>query len=124
MGFNNKNLEVLIHPEGIVHSLVEFVDKSLVAQLSVPDMKIPIAYGLGYHRDNSAASSLNFETVNLSFQRPVSASSPHNLEDNVLKRRNSPLINAVNEVSVDAFQRVKQNLTYIFSSRKFWIKQI
>ena len=47
--FNNKNIEVLIHPEGIVHSLVEFVDKSLVAQLSVPDMKIPIAYGLGYH---------------------------------------------------------------------------
>ena len=61
--FNNKNIEVLIHPEGIVHSLVEFVDKSLVAQLSVPDMKIPIAYGLGYpSKIDSAASSLNFET--------------------------------------------------------------
>ena len=46
--FNCENIEVLIHPEGIIHSLVEFRDNSVLAQLSNPDMKIPIAYGLGY----------------------------------------------------------------------------
>ena len=46
--FQTKNIDVLIHPEGIIHSLVEFTDNSMLAQLSVPDMKIPIAYGLGY----------------------------------------------------------------------------
>ena len=45
--FQTKNIDVLIHPEGIIHSLVEFTDNSMLAQLSVPDMKIPIAYGLG-----------------------------------------------------------------------------
>lgn len=110
--FNNKNIEVLIHPEGIVHSLVEFVDKSLVAQLSVPDMKIPIAYGLGYpSKIDSAASSLNFETFsNLSFRRPDFQKFPSlNLARQCIEEGgNSPIvINAVNEVSVDAFLKGK-----------------
>jgi 1-deoxy-D-xylulose-5-phosphate reductoisomerase len=41
-------IEVVIHPEGIVHSLVEFVDGSVIAQLSLPDMRLPIAYALAY----------------------------------------------------------------------------
>lgn len=110
--FNNKNIEVLIHPEGIVHSLVEFVDKSLVAQLSVPDMKIPIAYGLGYpSKIDSAASSLNFETFsNLSFRQPDFQKFPSlNLARQCIEEGgNSPIvINAVNEVSVDAFLKGK-----------------
>ena len=110
--FNNKNIEVLIHPEGIVHSLVEFVDKSLVAQLSVPDMKIPIAYGLGYpSKIDSAASSLNFETFsNLSFRHPDFQKFPSlNLARQCIEEGgNSPIvINAVNEVSVDAFLKGK-----------------
>ena len=87
--FNNKNIEVLIHPEGIVHSLVEFVDKSLVAQLSVPDMKIPIAYGLGYpSKIDSAASSVNFEIFLIyPFGNLISRSSPHLIwQGNVLKK--------------------------------------
>ena len=110
--FNNKNIEVLIHPEGIVHSLVEFVDKSLVAQLSVPDMKIPIAYGLGYpSKIDSAASSVNFETFsNLSFRQPDFQKFPSlNLARQCIEEGgNSPIvINAVNEVSVDAFLKGK-----------------
>ena len=110
--FNNKNIEVLIHPEGIVHSLVEFVDKSLVAQLSVPDMKIPIAYGLGYpSKIDSAASSVNFEIFsNLSFRQPDFQKFPSlNLARQCIEEGgNSPIvINAVNEVSVDAFLKGK-----------------
>ena len=110
--FNNKNIEVLIHPEGIVHSLVEFVDKSLVAQLSVPDMKIPIAYGLGYpSKIDSAASSVNFEIFsNLSFRQPDFQKFPSlNLARQCIEEGgNSPIvINAINEVSVDAFLKGK-----------------
>ena len=110
--FNNKNIEVLIHPEGIVHSLVEFVDKSLVAQLSVPDMKIPIAYGLGYpSKIDSAASSVNFEIFsNLSFRQPDFQKFPSlNLARQCIEEggNSSIVINAVNEVSVDAFLKGK-----------------
>ena len=70
--FQTKNIDVLIHPEGIIHSLVEFTDNSMLAQLSVPDMKIPIAYGLGYpNKLHSGSSSINFEEISsLSLEKP------------------------------------------------------
>jgi 1-deoxy-D-xylulose-5-phosphate reductoisomerase len=45
-----ERIGVLVHPQSIVHSLVEFVDGSVIAQLGVPDMKLPIAYALAYPR--------------------------------------------------------------------------
>ena len=45
---DTQEIEIIIHPEGIVHSLVEFKDNSIIAQMGNPDMKIPIAYGLGF----------------------------------------------------------------------------
>ena len=118
--FNNTNIEVLIHPEGIVHSLVEFVDKSLVAQLSVPDMKIPIAYGLGYpSKLDSAASSVNFETFsNLSFRQPDFQKFPSlKLARQCIEEggNSSVVINAVNEVSVDAFLKGKIGYLEIYN---------
>ena len=70
--FDFENIEILIHPEGIIHSLVEFKDNSVLAQLSNPDMKIPIAYGLGYpNRINSGSNKLNLHEVkSLHFQEP------------------------------------------------------
>ena len=70
--FDTENIEILIHPEGIIHSLVEFKDNSVLAQLSNPDMKIPIAYGLGYpNRINSGSNKLNLHEINsLHFQEP------------------------------------------------------
>lgn len=64
------NIEVVIHRESIVHSLVEFKDSSIIAQLSMPNMKQPIIYALGYpNRLDFSESSLNFnEMINLSFQ--------------------------------------------------------
>ncbi|MFC1512969.1 hypothetical protein ACFL5J_00790 [Thermodesulfobacteriota bacterium] len=43
-----ERIEVLVHPQSIVHSMVEYIDGSVVAQMGVPDMKIPIAYALSY----------------------------------------------------------------------------
>ncbi len=49
-GLSVDKIEVYIHPQSIVHSLVEFVDGSVIAQLGVPDMRLPIAYALAYPR--------------------------------------------------------------------------
>jgi len=70
--FDSENIEILIHPEGIIHSLVEFKDNSVLAQLSNPDMKIPIAYGLGYpNRINSGSNKLKLHEIqSLHFQEP------------------------------------------------------
>ena len=70
--FDSENIEILIHPEGIIHSLVEFKDNSVLAQLSNPDMKIPIAYGLGYpNRINSGSNKLYLQEIkSLHFQEP------------------------------------------------------
>lgn len=50
-GFTGKNIEVLVHPQSIIHSLIRLIDGSLIAQLSIPDMKGPIAYALNYPRE-------------------------------------------------------------------------
>ena len=70
--FDFEDIEILIHPEGIIHSLVEFKDNSVLAQLSNPDMKIPIAYGLGYpNRINSGSNKLKLHEIkSLHFQEP------------------------------------------------------
>ena len=70
-----ERIEILIHPQSIVHSIVEFVDGSLKAQLSFPDMRLPIQYALCYperlsgarlpHLDMSKIQCLKFEPVNL-----------------------------------------------------------
>jgi 1-deoxy-D-xylulose-5-phosphate reductoisomerase len=65
-------IEVLVHPQSIVHSLVEFVDGSVVAQLGIPDMRVPISYALSYpERLDTGLSRLNLaECSNLSFLKP------------------------------------------------------
>ncbi len=65
-------IEVYIHPQSIIHSLVEFVDGSVLAQLGVPDMRLPIAYALAYPRRlplKGAALDLG-EVAQLTFERP------------------------------------------------------
>ncbi|MGH8734823.1 MAG: 1-deoxy-D-xylulose-5-phosphate reductoisomerase, partial [Burkholderiales bacterium] len=71
-GVPPERIEVLIHPQSIVHSLVEYADGSLIAQLSNPDMRVPIANALAYpERIESGAQSLNLSSVrNLSFEKP------------------------------------------------------
>jgi 1-deoxy-D-xylulose-5-phosphate reductoisomerase len=67
-----ERIEVLVHPQSIVHSLVEFVDGSVVAQLGIPDMRVPISYALSYpERLETGLSRLNLtECSNLSFLKP------------------------------------------------------
>jgi 1-deoxy-D-xylulose-5-phosphate reductoisomerase len=66
------DIDVLIHPQSIVHSLVEFIDGAFLAQMSIPDMKIPITYALTYpERIMNDLPSLNFiKTGKLEFLKP------------------------------------------------------
>lgn len=102
------HIEVVVHPESIVHSLVEYVDGSVVAQLGIPDMRIPIAYALSYpERMNLGLSRLSLSQCgNLSFEKPDYDRFPalrlafDALEQGGIK---PAVLNAANEVAVDAF---------------------
>ena len=69
---NEDRIEVLIHPEAIIHSMVEFKDGAVLAQLAVPDMRIPIQYALTYpDRRNGDLKNVDFSKVSrLSFLKP------------------------------------------------------
>lgn len=64
-GVDYENIEVLVHPQSIIHSMVEFVDSSIIAQLGVPDMKLPIQYAFTYpeRESSSELERLNLKTL-------------------------------------------------------------
>ena len=71
--FNIKldKIQITIHPQSIVHSMVEFVDGSYKAHLGLPDMKVPIQYALTFpNRTDSSVGSLDFGNLNLDFRKP------------------------------------------------------
>jgi 1-deoxy-D-xylulose-5-phosphate reductoisomerase len=103
-----ERIEVLIHPQSIVHSLVEYLDGSLLAQLSNPDMRVPIAHALAWpERMESGVAPLDLSVVkNLSFERPDPARFPClPLAYAALRAGGtaSAVLNAANEVAVQAF---------------------
>ena len=107
-----EKIEVVIHPQSVIHSMVQYVDNSVVAQLGSPDMRGPIAYGLSWpDRVVSGATALNFSTMsNLTFE-PLSHEG-HKLRFpglalawDVLKGPpgTTAVLNAANEVAVASF---------------------
>ncbi|MEK6201423.1 MAG: 1-deoxy-D-xylulose-5-phosphate reductoisomerase [Desulfobulbaceae bacterium] len=101
-------IEVVVHPQSIVHSLVEFQDGSVVAQLGIPDMRIPIAYALSYpKRLPLTLKPLQLtQCGNLQFQEPDYGRFPalalayHALRQGGVM---PAVLNAANEVTVEAF---------------------
>jgi 1-deoxy-D-xylulose-5-phosphate reductoisomerase len=103
-----ERIEVLIHPQSIVHSLVEYLDGSMLAQLSNPDMRVPIAHALAHpERIDSGVPSLDLALIkNLSFERPDPARFPClPLAYAALRAGGTApaVLNAANEVAVQAF---------------------
>jgi 1-deoxy-D-xylulose-5-phosphate reductoisomerase len=103
-----EKIQVVVHPQSIVHSLVEYVDGSVVAQLGIPDMRIPIAYALSYpERLNLGLSPLNLSTCgSLNFEPPDYDRFPAlGLAFAALKEGGvkPAVLNAANEVAVAAF---------------------
>ena len=107
-GVATEQIEVLIHPQSIVHSLVEYVDGSVLAQLSNPDMRVPIAYGLSYpERVHSGAMFLDLaQTCRLDFSAPDLERFPClSLAYQALRLGGTApaILNASNEIAVQAF---------------------
>jgi 1-deoxy-D-xylulose-5-phosphate reductoisomerase len=103
-----ERIEVMIHPQGVVHSLVEYVDSSIIAQLSIPDMRIPIAYALSYpQRLAMDLPVLNLRELNhLTFDPPDVEKFPSlKLAYEALETGGTlpAVLNAANEVAVEAF---------------------
>ena len=108
--FNAKpeQIEVVVHPQSVIHSMVEYIDGSVLAQLGNPDMRTPIAYALGYpDRIDSGVASLNLlEIAKLEFEAPDIKRFPclQLAYDALQLGGTAPaILNAVNEVAVAAF---------------------
>lgn len=71
-GTSYDSIDVVVHPQSVVHSMVEFTDGSTIAQLSMPDMRLPIGYALGYpHRSPNAFGAISWRDVKeLTFSEP------------------------------------------------------
>ena len=103
-----EKIDVLIHPQSIIHSFVEFIDGSLISQLGFPDMKIPISYALGFpDRIQSGVSGIDLAiTGDLSFERPDIDLIPClGLAYKAFNAGQSStiILNAANEIAVNAF---------------------
>ena len=107
-GLSPRQIEVVIHPQSIIHSMVQYRDTSVVAQLGTPDMRVPIAYGLAWPgRIASGAKALDFRALaQMTFDTPDPRRFPGlALAWEVLggPTGSTAVLNAANEVAVAAF---------------------
>lgn len=111
-GLKPEQIDVIVHPQSIVHSLVQFTDGSMKAQMGLPDMKLPIQYALGYP-DRLKSDFPRFNFINypqLTFEQADTKTFRNlTLAFEAMKRGgNAPcVLNAANEVAVDAFLKDK-----------------
>ncbi len=107
-----EQIDVVVHPQSIIHSAVQFEDGSIKAQLGLPDMKLPIQYALGFpERLKNTFKRFNFmDYPNLTFEKP-DLETFRNLQlsfDALKKGGNMPcILNAANEIAVAAFLQNK-----------------
>ena len=113
-----KNIDVLIHPQSIVHSLVQYVDGSVLAQLGNPDMRTPIAHGLAWpQRISSNVPDLDLaEIAQLTFEQPDLEAFPClklAYQAAEIAGDAPAVLNAANEIAVDAFLQQRLGFTNI-----------
>lgn len=124
-GLDYSQIEVLIHPQSIIHSMVEFVDGSIKAQLSSPDMRLPIQYALfGMERNSNLWSRVDWAKVKtLTFEKPEKEKFPCLELAYQAGRRGGTLpaaLNAANEEAVNLF--LKGKISYLDIAAK--IRQV
>ena len=111
-GLPPERLDVVIHPQSVIHSMVQYRDNSVVAQLGTPDMRVPIAYGLSWpNRIHSGAQALDFQRMAaMSFEAIDAHDHPRRFPGLKLAwdalagpSGTTAVLNAANEVSVAAF---------------------
>lgn len=119
-GMEPDRISAVVHPQSIVHSMVEFIDGAVKAQLGVPDMRLPIRYALGEtHRLPTSDSPLTIERMaSLTFEEPDRKRFPAIDFGHFALRRGGNtacVINAANEVAVAAFLHGRIPFTRIYT---------
>lgn len=111
-GMSAQQMDVVIHPQSIVHSMVQYRDSSIVAQMGTPDMRVPIAYGLSWpERIASGAAALDFANMgSMTFESVQHHGHPERFPCMALVWQvlaapagTTVVFNAANEVAVNAF---------------------
>ena len=120
-GIDGNRIEAVVHPQSIVHSMVEFVDGAIKAQLGIPDMHLPIAFALGEHnRLDGAEKKLRLEDYStLTFERPDTVKFPCLSFARLCLSRGGTTacaVNAANEIAVAAFLEGKIRFTDIYQT--------
>ncbi len=118
-GIGVDGIEVVVHPEAIIHSMVEFIDGSIVAQLGVTDMRLPIQYALTYpQRWPTGLKDVDFTRLGqLTFRKPDHRKFPALTLAVDVGRRGGTLpavLNAADEIAVEAFLRQQLPFTEIY----------
>ena len=115
-GLEPDQIDVIVHPQSIIHSIVQFEDGSMKAQMGLPDMKLPIQYAMAYpNRFKSSFERFNFlDYPSLTFEKADTKTFRNlSLAYEAMKRDgNAPcVLNAANEVVVDAF--LKESISFL-----------
>lgn len=119
-GISQENIEIVVHPQSIVHSMVEFIDGSVKAQLGLPDMHLPIRYALGLPTGRLATEMAKMKVTdyaNLTFEVPDYDKFPLlNIAYDAARRGGNAacIMNAANEIAVDAFLKDKIAFNQIY----------
>lgn len=115
-GIDYNNIEVVVHPQSIIHSMVEYIDGSIIAQMSYPDMRLPIQYALNYpERCERVIKPLDFYSIpSLQFEKPdmdTFRCLKFAYEAGKAGGTTPTILNAANEYAVDLFlgQKIKFN---------------
>lgn len=116
-----EKIEVIVHPQSIIHSMVEYVDGSIISQMGVPDMKTPILYAFTYPQKefNSAIKTMDFiKYANLTFEKPdrkvfkgIDLAYRAGREGHTMPT----VLNAANEIAVELFLNGKIKFLDIYS---------
>lgn len=117
-GFKEEDIQVVIHPQSTIHSMVQYIDGSVIAQMGNPDMRTPIAHGLGHpNRISSGVGPLDFSQLsNFSFAQPCEKRFPNlflAIQASKDGQAATTALNAANEEAVDAFLRGEVNFSQI-----------
>jgi 1-deoxy-D-xylulose-5-phosphate reductoisomerase len=114
-----KKIDAIIHPEGLIHSLVEFYDGTILASMALPDMKIPISYGLGFPETiENGVSKIDLKKLkNLTF-KPINKNKFPSIDFAYFALKHEKgmpiILNAANEVAVKFFLEKKINFLNIY----------
>ena len=111
-GLESSDIEVVLHPQSIIHSMVQYIDGSVLAQMGNPDMRTPIAHALAFpDRVESGVSPLDFNQLsNFTFTEPEAERYPNlilAMQASNAGQYATTTLNAANEVAVDAFLQRK-----------------